>query len=290
MSQQVSQGPDVSFRKELDDKGYLVVSVGLPHELLEAVAADIWHHVGASPDEPATWYQPDVVNPRAGMVEMYQYQSMWDVRQHPALHDVFSAVHGTPELWVSLDRVAFKPPVTEDHPEFDSAGFIHWDTDINQYPDIPFHVQGVLALVDCEADMGGFQCVPDVYRDLPAFVDRYRAEGPVPSRPDYSGYEVRRVALRAGEIAIWSSTMLHGNGRNTSNRVRMAQYVTMNPPPADPQPRLSSREERVAAWRGNAPGPGTSFYGDARRIEEQRPAPAELTQLGRHLLGLDAWA
>ncbi|HXW80619.1 MAG TPA: phytanoyl-CoA dioxygenase family protein, partial [Acidimicrobiales bacterium] len=241
MSEQVFRGPDVNFRKELEEKGYLVVQTGLPSGLLDAVAADIWRHVGASPGDAATWYQPDVVNPRAGMVEMYHYQSMWEVRQHPALHEVFAAVYGTPELWVSIDRVAFKPPVTNDHPEFDSSGFIHWDTDINRFPDIPFHVQGVLALVDCEADMGGFQCVPGVYRDLPAFVARY-PERPVPTRPDYSGYEVRRVPLRAGEIAIWSNTMLHGNGRNTSDRVRLAQYVTMAPPPGDLEQRLSSRE------------------------------------------------
>jgi Phytanoyl-CoA dioxygenase (PhyH) len=282
-------GPDVAFRKELDENGYLVVRPGLPKALLDAVAADIWRHVGASPDDPATWYRPDVINPRAGMVEMYHYQSMWEIRQHPALHEVFSEVHGTPELWVSLDRVAFKPPVSADHPEFESAGFIHWDTDINRYPDIPFHVQGVLALVDCQADMGGFQCVPDVYRDLPAFLEDYPGERPIPSAPDYSGYEIRRVALRAGEMAIWRSTMLHGNGRNTSSRVRLAQYVTMNPPPGDAQERLSLCEKRVASWRANAPGPGSSFYGDARRIEEQRTAPAELTQLGRRLLGLDPW-
>jgi Phytanoyl-CoA dioxygenase (PhyH) len=289
MSEQKVQGADTALRKELDEKGYLVVDVGLPEALLDAVTADIWSHVGASGDDPATWYGKGVTNPRAGMVEMYQYQSMWDVRQHPALHDIFSSIHGTPELWVSLDRVAFKPPVADGHPEFDSSGFIHWDTDINNYPDIPLHVQGVLALVDCEADMGGFQCVPDVYRDLPDFLEHYPGGRPVPHSPDYSGYEIRRVPLRAGEIAIWSSTMLHGNGRNTSNRVRLAQYVTMNPPPHDAQQRQSSRETRINSWRDNAPGPGDSFYGDPRRIEERRTGAAELTQLGRRLLGLDPW-
>jgi hypothetical protein len=289
MSEQVFPGPEVTFRKDLDEKGYLVVRSGLPRSLLDTVAEDIWRHVGASPEDPATWYQADVINPQAGMVEMYHYQSMWEVRQHPALHEVFSAVHGTPELWVSLDRVAFKPPVATDHPEFDATGFIHWDTDINPFPDIPFYVQGVLALVDCEADMGGFQCVPDVYRDLAMFLDRYPGGRPVPSRPDYAGYEVRRVPLRAGEIAIWSTAMLHGNGRNTSDRARLAQYVTMNPPPADPQERLSTCEARIESWRGNGPAPGPSFRGDARRIEERRAAPAELTPLGRRLLGLDPW-
>jgi len=289
MNEEKLHSTGLGLRKEIEESGYVVVRTGVPEALVEAVARDVWRHVGASPDDPATWYQRDVINPRAGMVEMYHYQSMWDVRQHPALHEVFSAVHGTPELWVSIDRVAFKPPVTEDHPEFDSSGFIHWDTDINRYPDIPLHVQGVLALEDCEADMGGFQCVPGVYRELPAFLERYPGGRPVPRSPDYSGYEIERVPLCAGERAIWSSTMLHGNGRNTSGRARLAQYVTMNPPPRDAQPRERMREQRVASWRNNAPGPGDSFHGDARRIEERRGSPAELSELGRRLLGLEPW-
>ncbi len=289
MSEQVFRASDAALRKELDERGYLVVRTGLPGALVEAVAADIWQHVGASPGDPTTWYRADVVNPRAGMVEMYHYQSMWEVRQHPALYEIFSAIHGTPELWVSIDRVAFKPPVSDEHTEFESAGFIHWDTDINRYPNIPLHVQGVLALADCEADMGGFQCVPDVYRDLPAFLDHYPGERPIPHAPDYSGYEIRRVPLRAGELAIWSSTMLHGNGRNTSDRVRLAQYVTMNPPPDDAEAQQSMSEQRLASWRSNGPGPGRSFHGDSRRIEEQRSAPAELTPLGRRLLGVAEW-
>jgi hypothetical protein len=289
MNGQRRHGIDHTLRDELGERGYLVASVGLPDALVDAVAADIWSHVGASPDDPATWYRKDVINPHAGMVEMYHYQSMWDVRQHPAVYDIFSALHGTRELWVSLDRVAFKPPVADDHPEFDSPGFIHWDTDINRYPNIPLHVQGVLALVDCEADMGGFQCVPDVYNDLAAFLEHYQGERPVPRSPDYSGFEIKRVPLRAGEMAIWSTTMLHGNGRNTSDRVRLAQYVSMNPPPHDAQQRQRLREERVNSWRDNAPGPGDSFHGDVRRLEERRSNAAELTQLGRRLLGLDPW-
>lgn len=286
--EEVFRPGDSQLRKVLDERGYLVVDPGLPDALLKAVVADIWYHVGASPKRPETWYQPDVINPRAGMVEMYHYQSMWDVRQHPALYEVFVALHESRELWVSLDRAAFKPPVAEDHPDFDVPGFIHWDTDINRYPDIPLRLQGVLALEASDADMGGFQCVPDAYRDLPGFLERY-PERPVPRVPDYSGYEVRRVSLLAGEMAIWKTTLLHGNGRNTSSRVRLAQYVTMNPVPANEKEREEFRERRLVSWRDNLPAPGDAFPGDARRVEERRSRCAELSSLGRRLLGVDPW-
>ena len=79
---------------------------------------------------------------------MYHYQSLWNNRQSPGIYDVFRAVHGTDKVWVSLDRANLKTPENPAHPEYDHKGMIHWDTDITKYPDIPFHVQGVLALED----------------------------------------------------------------------------------------------------------------------------------------------
>ena len=80
----------------LDADGYVVVPTGLPPSILEAVVDDIWRHAGATPGDPATWYQPAIIRPRPGMVEMYHYQSMWDVRQHPAVYRDFPrpAPHG----------------------------------------------------------------------------------------------------------------------------------------------------------------------------------------------------
>ena len=53
---------------------------------------------------------------------------------------------------VSIDRVGFKPPDTPSHPEYDHKGMIHWDTDMTKYPDLPFHVQGVLVRVTAGAN------------------------------------------------------------------------------------------------------------------------------------------
>ena len=133
------QGPGGSA---LDADGYLVVPTGLPRPFLQAVVDDIWSHAGATPGDPATWYQPAIIRPRPGMVEMYHYQSMWDVRQHPAVYGIFRDLHRTDELWVSIDRVALKPPVRADRPDYDQPGFIHWDTDINRYPTSPSGCKG----------------------------------------------------------------------------------------------------------------------------------------------------
>jgi len=265
--------------------GYVIVHNALPEDNLKATIDDIWRHTGAAPNDPETWYRRDVIRP-VGMVEMYHYQSMWNNRQHPRIYEIFRAVHGTDELTVSIDRVGLKPPDNPAHPEYDHKGMIHWDTDMTKYPDIPFRVQGVLALTDTEPDMGGFQCIPETYQHLEEFLKTQTHERIASRNPDYTGYTITRPRLAAGDLLIWTSLLLHGNGHNTSNKVRLCQYLSMNPAAHTTD---ETRQARIECWQANTHPPSKSFPGDPRRIEEQRSAPAELSDLGKKLLGLDAW-
>ena len=267
--------------------GYVIIHNAVPSENLQATIDDIWRHTGASPSDPETWYRQDVVRP-VGMVEMYHYQSMWNNRQSPRVYELFKAIHGTERLWVSIDRVGLKPPVNPAHPEYDHRGMIHWDTDMTRYPDIPFHVQGVLALTDTEPDMGGFQCIPETYQHLEEYLKTQAPEKIASRNPDYTGYTVTHPRLAAGDLLVWTSLLLHGNGHNTSQKPRLCQYLSMNPAPAEDGE--ARRQERVESWRQNRAPAGKAFPGDPRGIEEARTSPAELTDLGRKLLGLDPWS
>jgi ectoine hydroxylase-related dioxygenase (phytanoyl-CoA dioxygenase family) len=272
-----------STRAQLEEQGYVVVHGAVPPENLEAVIADIWRHTGASPDDRESWYLPGIISSH-GMVQMYHYQSMWDNRQHPVLHRTFADIFGTERLWVSLDRTNLKPPADPAHPEHNDPGFIHWDTDTSQYPDIPFRVQGVLALTDTDEQMGGFQCVPQLYRELGDWIARQPADRN-PRKPDLAGYQVEQIPLRAGDMVIWSTLLPHGNGHNVSDRPRLAQYISMNLANEDDE---AARQARVNCWQHRLPPPSPAFKPDPRGIEEGL-APPELTPLGRKLLGLDRW-
>ena len=127
------------LRAALDHDGYVVVSNVVPKNYLDAVVHDIWRHTGASPDDRESWYNAELIS-KNGMVEMYHYPSMWNNRQFPRLHDVFTEVYGTPKLWVSLDRANLKPPADPAHPEHNQTGFIHWDTDTSVYPLSLIHI------------------------------------------------------------------------------------------------------------------------------------------------------
>ncbi len=273
------------LRRQLDERGYVVVPAVVPKENLEAVIADIWQHLGADPRNPTTWYKPGIVQ-STGMVEMYHYQSMWNNRQYPQLHQIFADLFGNEKLWVSLDRVNFKPPVNVQHPEYDNKGFIHWDIDIARYPNLPFAVQGVLALSDTSEDMVGFQCVPELYQELATWLARQSNELRTLRTPDLTGYAITKVPLRAGDLVIWRNLLPHGNGHNRSGLPRLAQYISMFPALEGD---IQERQMRLNCWQKNSPLPHPFFPGDPRKIEERREQPARLTTLGRKLLGLDSW-
>ncbi len=275
-----TRAPVSELREAIDRDGYVVVPDAVPSDALAAVLADVECHTETSLDDPATWPVSSArgdIHADGGMVEMYHYQSMWDVRQHPRLHGIFSEVWGTDALWVSIDRVCMKlprPMVPEQN------DFIHWDVDIAKYPDVPFFVQGVLALTDTDDDMGGFQCVPEVYRNLEAWLTLHAAE--LDGEPRFSRDEITRVPMRAGDLLIWSGHLPHGNGLNRSDRLRLAQYVMMNHPRDD-----DARDERIAAWRDKTHAFGSRH--PANRESFTDDPPAALTPLGRRLLGLDPW-
>jgi hypothetical protein len=259
-----------------------VVPQVVPKQNVAAVVADIWAHTGADPNDPETWYAPDRIA-GTGMVEMYHYQSMWDNRQYEGLHQTFADIFGTDRLWVSLDRTNLKPPSVPEHPEYHHKGFVHWDADLEKYPDIPFGVQGVLALADTTADMGGFQCVPEIYQNLDSYLTKYGRS----RYTDLTEHSPTPIPLTAGDMVIWSTLMAHGNGDNHTDRPRLAQYISMRPA-RDSDDQL--RQERIDAWRENRPqARRRAFPGDPRGIERERTEPATLTPLGRKLLGLERW-
>ena len=105
-------------RAFFQENGYLVVRKVVPKELCDAVIDAIWEFLGMDRNHAEDWYRLPLT--LGGMIEMYHHQSLWDVRQHPRVHQVFSELIGTEKLWVTLDRVNMKPPQNPLHPEYDT--------------------------------------------------------------------------------------------------------------------------------------------------------------------------
>lgn len=285
---------DLAFWNE---NGYVVLHNAVPPEQLDNLVEVIWDFLEIDPDDRDDWYKwepfdyADTQTPigEAGMVSLYQHQALWDNRQYPRVYEAFTEILETRKLWVSLDRANMKPPARPDRTEWGHTGMVHWDVDTSQRP-IPFGVQGVLYLTDTAEDQGGFQCVPGFHNIFDEWVKTQPPNRNV-RIPALDGLEVRSIAGKAGDLVIWDQMLPHGNGHNTSDKPRLAQYITMRPAEEDDE---ELRQMRIEAWRERRPvaksaARGIRWPSDPRGREHRTQTPAQLTELGRKLLGVDSW-
>ena len=269
--------------------GYIVVKNAIPKEQAKATANFIWEFDEKDPNDTSTWY----AKPRAemkmkelagtGMVEAYNHQALWNNRQMQKVYDAFVDVWGTKKLWVTIDRVNLNFP---QRPGEEKEGFIHWDYDPETRPQ---NVQGVIALADqMDESMGGFQCVPWLYRNYDTWKltqpeDRHRFQPNLDSLQD----KLVKVLMEAGDLLIFNSTEPHGIRPNRSGKkVRIAQYISMMPAEEENQELI---DWRINSWKNRVAPVGYAFPGDPRNWEQVKYKTAELSKLGKKLLGLDNW-
>jgi ectoine hydroxylase-related dioxygenase (phytanoyl-CoA dioxygenase family) len=108
-----------------------------------------------------------------------------------------------------------------------------------------------------------------------------------PRVPDLTGFHIKKIPAQAGDFIVWHRLLAHGNGHNVSDKPRLAQYITMSPAREDNE---ELRQQRIHLWQNRLNPPHKAFPGDPRRWEQLHGQTAELTPLGRKLLGLDMWA
>ena len=268
--------------------GYIVIKNAVPREQAQATGDFLWEFEEKKASDKETWYS----TPRAemkmkelagtGMVEVYNHQQLWNNRQAQRIYDAFVDIWGTEQLWVTIDRANLNFPI---RPGFEYKGFIHWDYDPETRPQ---NVQGVLALADqMDENMGGFQCIPWLFRNYDSW-KLTQAKDRDHFKPDVSNleHEIVKVGLEAGDLVIWDSRQPHGIRPNHSEKVRIAQYISMMPAEAD---NLELREWRINSWKNRVAPEGFAFPGDPRNWEQTKYETAVLSDLGERLLGLKSW-
>lgn len=271
------------------ENGYVVIKNAVPKKQVEETAAFLWEFEEKDPKNPETWYTA----PRAemqmkelagtGMVEVYNHQTLWNNRQMPRVYEAFCDIWGTEKLWVTIDRANLNFPIKPGH---EYKAFIHWDYDPETKPQ---QVQGVLALADqTDENMGGFQCIPWLYRNF----DTWKLSQPEdrnPFQPDVSQLQdkIVKVPLEAGDLLIFNSSEPHGIRANRSvDKVRIAQYISMMPAQEEDE---ELRQWRINSWKNRIAPEGYAFPGDPRNWEQEKYTTAQLSTIGKKLLGLENW-
>lgn len=273
-------------------RGYVIVRNAVDADHVERLKALLWQFEEKDPNDPSTWYTPqrrDHIMKElngTGMVEIYNHQYLWDNRQQQRVYDAFVDIWDMEELWVSIDRANLNPPKKVPGPN--QNGFIHWDSDTSLDP-LPIGVQGVLSLVKQDGDIGGFQCIPELFYDFDNWVKTQPADRD-PMHPDTTGLKITNIEMEPGDLMIFNTLLAHGvrpnHSINSGNRVRMAQYISMFPANEED---VIERAERVRLWRELDHPRRDAFPGDPREWEKKHAETAKLSELGEKLLGLRSW-
>jgi ectoine hydroxylase-related dioxygenase (phytanoyl-CoA dioxygenase family) len=178
-----------------------------------------------------------------------------------------------------MDRAIYKVPASDAHPDHLDYNAIHWDTDPRSPG--PLEVQGMVFLTDAPVDQGPFLCVPSLFADLDGWLAAHPDRG-IEDLGDLDGHEVVSVPLEAGDLLIWDVRLPHAGGANRGRAPRLSVPIRMYREGGE-----SERRERIRCWKQRrAPKVWRGWKG---QLDPEPGAPAELTGLGRKLLGLDRW-
>lgn len=228
--QAIDDAPPVLDAADLDHwerEGYLILRNAVTCDEAAAAANLLWHVIGASPDDPESWYTP---RSSGIMVQHFQGEAMEAARRSARIHKAFAQLWGTADLWPLVDRLGFNPPVRRGYTF--RASPIHWDVSIAA--PIPFSTQGILYLTDTAADQGALQLVPGFHRRLENGWLASIGDAD-PRAHDFSG-EAMPIAANAGDLVIWRSDIPHGASPNRAALPRLVQYVTMYSASLEPNP------------------------------------------------------
>lgn len=212
---------------------------------------------------------------------------------------------GTGKLWVSIDRISMMRPTKNVHKFFPNGenmepmdkpewktitNWLHWDMNPwtgktstygfeirdatkNRGYDL-LKVQGILALVDCSQEAGGFHAVPGFQHHIRGWANQNKAKFhrnntdttfQVPE-DDPIRQDTQTMPIRKGSILIWNSALPHGTYPNDSEQFRCIQYLKMAP----------TTDLAIRPWipAELLPGAETGFH---------------LSELGKKLYGLATW-
>ena len=236
--------------------------------------------LGADLDDSTTWYNaaPEL----DGIVPLHHAQSLWDIRQCPNLYLVFSEFFGTARLMVDMNRCIFRPSIHRRWPEV-SYGTIHWDTDPRTKG--TGSLQAVVLLSDVDYNGGGFQCLPEVYQNLDAWLKRHAAHDDFNFfEPGLSNSKTTQVAGSTGDVILWSTRLPHGTAANWSLRPRVASFVSMQPPRGD----IVKLRGSAKSWWQTKRAPDY-WRGLPGQLDPEPGAPAVLSELGLKLIGVLPW-
>jgi hypothetical protein len=211
---------DLHFWKE---NGYVILRNVISKEQCIATQQAIWDFLDMKAEDPLSWYK-DHEEKRGLMVLFSNHPTLNANRTSVRIKKAYEQLYQSTDIYKTVDKVSFNPPETDTFHFLGSD--LHWDVSLTL--PIPFSLQGMLYLTDCDAQDGAFHCVPgfhhqinDWLQNLPNHVnpreEALRTLNPIP------------VTGKAGDFIIWHQALPHCASPNYGTMPRMVQYLTYLP-------------------------------------------------------------
>jgi len=150
----------------------------------------------------------------------------WAIRQSEYMYNLFSYLHKTENICVTIDRFKAKLPGSGERE------FCHWDSDPRSwnFTQEELSLQGIVALTDIE-----FVCVPGTHTK--EFIDKV-----LPLYPYIGGQPLnkidktkdplklcdkeQKIKVPAGSIIIFNNKLLHSSHPNRTKEIKFAYYIS----------------------------------------------------------------
>lgn len=220
LSPPVLSEEDLQFWNE---NGYVIVRQAISPEACAETVALIYDFLGASPDDPVSWYQPHP-SKQGIMVQLFKAEVLHRNRLSDRIRGAYEQLLQRQDLIVSMDRMSFNPPETDSY-EFPGPN-LHWDVSL-KLP-IPYGLQGLLYLTDTAANQGAFTLVPGFHHRIEEWLHQL-PEGCDPRQEDLMALGAQPVVANAGDFIIWHHALPHGSAKNHAQSPRIVQYINYLP-------------------------------------------------------------
>lgn len=221
-SENVLSDADVQFWNK---NGYIVIKNAIPKEECITTQLAIWEFLKMNPDEPESWYRQ---HPQQSgmMVNFSDHPVLNRNRESQKIRKAYEQLYQTTELFKTIDKVSFNPPITEEY-GFKGSG-LHWD--VSLHLPIPFGMQGLLYLSNCESHEGAFHCVPGFHTRIEEWLNQLPEDA---SPREYAQQKLTKELIpipgETGDFIIWHQALPHCATANHGLHPRMVQYLTYFP-------------------------------------------------------------
>ena len=218
--------PDVLSLEDLafwQENGYVIIKDAISKEDCKATQQAIWEFLEMNPDDRESWYKRHEEQ-RGLMLNFHNHETLNRNRLSPRIQKAYEQLYKTTKIYKTIDKVSFNPPETNNFKFLGSP--LHWDVSLKQ--PIPFGLQGLLYLTDCDPNDGAFHCVPGFHTKIDSWLNGLEPHIN-PREEALATLQPVPVVAKAGDFIIWQNTLPHCASPNHGNVPRMVQYLTYFP-------------------------------------------------------------